>query len=159
MTKKQREKAAKFIYEKSSATGIGIISAAEIDNIGISEAVKKAMLLALQEVEKKLGEHLSFVLVDGSKTLPLEKYTQERILKGGLYHYTISAASVIAKVARDQLMRGYAKTYPQYGFENHVGYGTKQHYNALKEFGPCPIHRMSFTPLSSILLKTNQPDA
>ena len=144
MTRSQREKAAMLIYKKSSATGMGLVSNEEIDTIGIARAVKKAMTLALLEIEKKLGEKLSFVLVDGSKTQPLSGFTSKRILKGGLYHYSISAASVIAKVTRDEIMKNYASRYPTYGFENHVGYGTREHYKALNEYGPCPIHRNSF---------------
>ncbi|HET9947231.1 MAG TPA: ribonuclease HII [Patescibacteria group bacterium] len=150
MSFSQREKAYEEIVTKSSATGIGIVSAEEIDTIGIDMAVKKAMLLALSEIEKK-GFPLSFVIVDGSKTKPLEIYQTKRILKGGLYHYSISAGSILAKVTRDRLMLSYSKEFPEYGFEKHVGYGTALHQKTLKEFGPCPLHRKSFAPVREAL--------
>src|SRR5690348_9055790 len=88
LSAKQREKLFDSICNNSSAFGVGIVDSQEIDTVGIDSAVKKAMLLALSEIEKKLGEALSFVIVDGSKTKQLEKYTTQRILKGGLYHYS-----------------------------------------------------------------------
>lgn len=150
MTAKQRDKAFDLICEKSSAYGVGIVSSEEIDTIGIDHAVKKAMLLALAEVERRLGDQLSYVLVDGSKTKPLAVYTSQRIKKGGLYHYSISAGSVLAKVTRDRLMKEYAKTYPQYGFDHHVGYGTREHLAALQTYGITTLHRKSFAPVRRI---------
>ena len=147
MSAKQREDAFEKICSISSAYGIGMVEAEEIDAIGIEQAVKKAMLLALWEIEKNFGIKISYVLVDGSRTLPLEKYESERILKGGLYHYSISAGSVLAKVARDRLMKKLSINYPEYGFEKHVGYGTKDHLLRLKKYGPCAIHRKSFAPI------------
>ncbi len=147
MSSYQREKVFLEICDKSSAFGIGKVEALEIDKIGIHVATKKAMLKALIEVEKKLRQKLDYVLVDGSKTMPLESFPHERILKGGLYHYSIACASVIAKVTRDRLMEKLAEFYPEYNFEKHAGYGTAIHLQRIKQFGPCPIHRMSFAPL------------
>jgi ribonuclease HII len=152
MTEKQREKIYEEICSHSSAFGIGLVDAKEIDEIGIEFAVKKAMLMALSELENRLGEPLNYVLVDGSKTKPLEIYTSERILKGGLYHYSIAAGSILAKVTRDRMMKEISKQYPQYGFEFHVGYGTKKHVEALQKYGPCPIHRKSFAPVRNLNL-------
>jgi ribonuclease HII len=151
MSGKQRECVFNKICEHSSAFGIGIVEASEIDSIGIDFAVKKAMLLALDEIEQKLGSKLEYVIVDGSKTKELNIYRAQKILKGGLYHYSISAGSILAKVTRDRLMQKYDETFPEYGFKKHVGYGTKFHMNAIKKFGPCPIHRKSFEPIKSIL--------
>jgi ribonuclease HII len=144
MTEKQRERAFEEICQKSSAYGVGIVSAEEIDEIGIDMAVKKAMLDALAKIEGQLHAALNFVIVDGSKTKVLETYTSQRILKGGLYHYSIAAGSILAKVTRDRMMKNMAKDYPEYGFEQHVGYGTAKHVAAIQSFGPCPLHRKSF---------------
>lgn len=156
MTVKQREKAYEEITKKSSGFGIGIVSAEEIDEIGIDLAVKKAMLMALIELEKIYGGTLSFVIVDGSKTKPLENYNSQRIKKGGLYHYSISAGSILAKVTRDRIMYKKALEFPNYGFDKHVGYGTAYHLWALEKYGPCPIHRKSFSPVKEILTTNSQ---
>lgn len=153
MTKIQREKAFEEIIKTSSAFGIGIVSEQEIDKIGIQKAVQKAMLLALMEIRSKFQIDISYVLVDGSKTMPLTDYKSQRIKKGGLYHYSISAGSVLAKVARDKLMQKMAKKYPSFGFEKHVGYGTAKHIEALKAYGVSPIHRKSYIPIRNILLR------
>ncbi len=151
MTKIQRENAFDEICKKSTAFGVGIVSHKEIDTLGIDFAVKKAMMQALQEIEKNFALKIDFVIVDGARTKPLDNYNSQRILDGGLYHYTISAGSVLAKVTRDRIMKKYAKQFPNYLFEQHVGYGTKNHQNALKQFGPCEIHRKSFAPIKSLL--------
>lgn len=150
MSARQREKAFGEIIQHSSAYGVGIVEAEEIDRIGIDNAVKKAMMQALTQVEDMLGGKLSYVIVDGSKTKTLDKYSSEKIKKGGLYHYSIAAGSIIAKVTRDRIIRDLAQQYPEYGFEHHVGYGTAKHMQALQTFGPCPIHRKSFEPIKSL---------
>lgn len=151
MTKIQREKAFEQIIKRSSAFGIGVVSEQEIDKIGIQKAVKKAMLMAIKDLKYKFKINISYLLVDGSKTMALRKNNVQRIKKGGLYHYSISAASVLAKVTRDKIMEKIAKQYPNYGFEKHVGYGTKLHMEKLKEYGICPIHRKSFKPVKKML--------
>lgn len=150
MTRIQREKAFTQIIKASSAFGIGTVSEKEIDKIGIQKAVKKAMINSLKEIRLKFEIDISYVLVDGSKTMPLTNYNSQRIKKGGLYHYSISAASVLAKVTRDRFMRKISNQYPNYGFEKHVGYGTKLHIHMLKKYGICPIHRRSFAPIKNI---------
>lgn len=152
MTKTQREKAFGQILKMSSAFGIGIVSEQEIDAIGIQKAVKKAMLMALKDLQSKFKIDISYILVDGSKTMPLRKNNIQRIKKGGFYHYSISAASVLAKVTRDRIMRKMANEYPEYGFEKHVGYGTKLHLKVLEKYGACPIHRKSFAPVKTMLI-------
>lgn len=150
MSAGQRERAFEEICKKSTAYGVGIVDAQEIDAIGIDMAVKKAMGLALAEAEKMLGVKLSYVIVDGSRTKILDVYLSQRILKGGLYHYTIAAGSILAKVTRDRIMQEYALEYPEYQFDRHVGYGTKIHQDALKKFGPCPLHRTSYAPIKAL---------
>ncbi len=152
MTRIQREKAYKKIVKKSSGFGIGIIGEKEIDRVGIQKAVKKAMIMAIKDLKLKFKIDISYLLVDGSKTMPLRKNDSQRIKRGGLYHYSISAASVLAKVTRDKIMLGLAKKYPLYGFDKHVGYGTKMHFNALGKYGICPIHRKSYAPVKNFLL-------
>ena len=151
MTKIQREKAFEKIIKNSSAFGIGIVSEKIIDAVGIQKAVKKAMKLALSNMRSKFGLKISYILVDGSKTLPLRKKNIQRIKRGGIYHYCIAAASVLAKVIRDRMMKKIAKKYPKYGFEKHVGYGTKLHIRALKAYGISPIHRKSFAPIKNLI--------
>lgn len=153
MTSKQREKAFAEICQKSSSYGIGIVEAEEIDTLGIDVAVQKAMIMALTMLEKNFGTSLSFVLVDGSKTKILPLFQSQRIKKGGLYHYSIAAGSILAKVTRDRMMHEVAKVYPLYGFDRHVGYGTKRHIDIINQYGPCPIHRKSFEPIKSIVQK------
>ena len=150
LTSSQRGNLFDSICKQSTAYGIGIVSSDEIDSLGIDFAVKKAMLLALSEIEKRLGAALSFVIVDGSKTKILETYSTQRILKGGLYHYSIAAGSILAKVTRDRIMKKMHEKYPEYGFGQHVGYGTKKHMEAIKQYGPCLIHRKSFEPIKSM---------
>lgn len=151
MTKTQREKAFTKIIKKSSGFGIGVVSEKRIDKLGIQKAVRKAMKLALKDMQSKFGIDVSYLLVDGSKTIPLRKNNILRIKRGGLYHYSIAASSVLAKVTRDKIMRKMAKKYPDYGFEKHVGYGTKLHLEALEKYGACAIHRKSFTPIKKHL--------
>lgn len=150
MTRIQREKAYLHIVEKSSGFGIGIVSEQEIDRIGIQKAVKRAMTNAIKDLKLKFKIDISYILADGSRTLPLRKNNAQRIKKGGLYHYSIAAASVLAKVTRDKIMLNLSKKYPTYGFHKHVGYGTKMHFKALEKYGASPIHRKSFKPIKNV---------
>lgn len=147
MTKKQRDVAFDQIKEKSDAYGVGIVDAKKIDEIGIRYAVLEAMIKAISEVEKILGKRVEYIIADGGIYL-LEDYSMESINKGDLNHYSIAAGSVLAKVTRDRLMEEYAKKYPEYGFEKHVGYGTKYHMEMISKYGLCEIHRRSFAPFS-----------
>lgn len=148
MTKKRREEAFVEIQKKSSAFGIGIIDACEIDRVGIKESVREAMILAVKEIEEKIGEKIDYIISDGAVYL-LEDYKMMSIDHGDLTHYSISSASVLAKVTRDNIMKEYSKTYPNYGFEKHMGYGTKQHMEAISKYGVCDIHRRSYEPIKS----------
>lgn len=150
MTKKQRDVAFDLIKEKSDAYGVGIVDAKRIDEIGIRYAVLEAMTKAISETEKMLGKRVEYIIADGGIYL-LEDYNMESINKGDLNHYSIAAGSVLAKVTRDRLMEEYAKQYPEYGFEKHVGYGTKYHMDMISKYGPCEIHRRSFAPLNNFL--------
>lgn len=147
MTKKQRDVAFDLIKEKSDAYGVGVVDAKRIDEIGIRYAVLEAMTMAISEVEKILGKRVEYIIADGGIYL-LEDYSMESINKGDLNHYSIAAGSVLAKVTRDRLMEEYSKKYPEYGFEKHVGYGTRYHMEMISKYGPCEIHRRSFAPFS-----------
>ena len=150
MTKKQRDLAFDLIKEKSEAYGVGIVDAKRIDEIGIRYAVLEAMTKAISEVEKMLGKRVEYIIANGGIYL-LEDYSMESINKGDVNHYSIAAGSVLAKVTRDRLMEEYAKEYPEYGFEKHVGYGTKYHMEMISKYGPCEIHRRSFAPISNLV--------
>lgn len=150
MTKKQREQAFVEIQEKSTAFGIGIVDAKEIDRVGIKEAVKEAMILAVSEVEKKIKKKVDYIISDGAVYL-LDDHKMMSISRGDLNHYSIAAASVLAKVTRDMIMEEYSKKYPNYGFEKHMGYGTKVHLDAISKHGICDIHRKSYEPIKSSL--------
>lgn len=139
LTDKRRRELFPVIREQAIAYGIGLASHEEIDEINILQATYLAMERALAQLNVR-PDH---VLIDGnrSKDFGLPVTT---VVKGDSLSANIAAASVLAKVTRDELMEQMAKEYPQYQFEVHKGYGTKAHYAALTEHGPSPIHRMSF---------------
>jgi ribonuclease HII len=150
MTKKQREEAFEKIKDSVLAYGIGIVGPSEIDRVGIQKAVLKAMVTVLEVIEGKLNEKIDYIIADGPNILSIPRYKMDKIKEGDLYHYSISAGSVLAKVTRDRIMRGYHKKYPEYGFNTHVGYGTKKHIEAIKKFGITKIHRKSFSPVKNL---------
>ena len=138
----RREELAEIIKERALFWSISQSDSAFIEEKGISSATEQAMRLALEE----LKESPDFVLVDYFKLpfWPLER--QNPVKFGDAVSNSIAAASILAKVARDELMRGLGKRYPQYGFEAHKGYGTKFHQEAIKKYGICEIHRPGFIP-------------
>ena len=135
-----------LLAEKSIYWGIGLVEPEEIDQINILQATWKAMRLAVEALQVKAD----FILVDGNpvKGLPCPSMN---IIKGDSTSLSIGAASILAKTHRDLLMEKMAEQYPQYGFEIHKGYCTRSHIAAVREYGPCPIHRMTFEPVKSIL--------
>ncbi len=139
LTDKKRRELFPLIQEQAIAYGIGFASEKEIDEINILQATFLAMERALDQLRVKPD----LALIDGNREknfgLPVKT-----VVKGDSLSLNIAAASVLAKVSRDDLMESMAKEYPQYGFEVHKGYGTKAHYAALTEHGPSPIHRRSF---------------
>ena len=139
LTDKRRRELLPIIKEQAIAWGIGLADHNEIDEINILQATYLAMERAIAALPVKP----ELALIDGNRAkdfgLPVET-----VVKGDSRSASIAAASVLAKVTRDDLMLEMAKEYPGYGFEVHKGYGTKAHYAALTEHGPCPIHRMSF---------------
>ena len=139
LTDKKRRELFPVIQEQALAYGIGFATEQEIDEINILQAT----FLAMQRALDKLTVKPDLALIDGNREkdfgLPVKT-----VVKGDSLSANIAAASILAKVTRDNLMQEMAETYPQYGFEIHKGYGTKAHYAALREHGACPIHRMSF---------------
>ena len=138
LSKKKRELLYDKIIEKAISYSIKQVEPSVIDEINILNATKQCMKNAIETLSVKPN----VVLIDAVKLdLNVETFS---IIKGDLKSYTIGCASIIAKVYRDRLMEEYAKIYPEYGFEKHSGYGTKQHITAIKEIGACPIHRKTF---------------
>ncbi|MBD1380028.1 ribonuclease HII [Metabacillus arenae] len=137
----KREEFYDFIMGNAKAVGIGVVTSEEIDQLNIYEATKKAMLEAITS----LSIEPDYLLIDAMK-LPINT-KQSSIIKGDAKSISIAASSCIAKVTRDRMMKQYAEIYPEYGLEKHMGYGTKQHLEAIKSYGATPIHRMSFAPL------------
>lgn len=123
--------------------GIGLVSEKIIDRINILEATKLAMKQALVDLAKK-GVAADYLLLDGNFILEDISLSQKAVVRGDAKIWSCAAASIIAKVTRDRLMQKYHEKYPQYGFDKHKGYGTKQHLDALRKDGPCEIHRRSF---------------
>jgi ribonuclease HII len=124
---------------------ITTVDVAMIDRINIRQAAWRAMNLALDQLQPR-AEH---VLVDGLRIKWLA-YPQTALVQGDARSYSIAAASILAKVTRDRLMTDYDRQFPGYGFAEHKGYGTPQHYAAIAKLGPCPIHRRSFAPFRSV---------
>lgn len=144
VTEKRREILYDKITEEALAWGVGIISEKEIDEINILNATKMGLRLALGEVIEKLGQKPDIVIVDALKDIDTFQIPYQSIIKGDATRYSISCASIIAKVTRDRIMRQWNEIYPVYDFEKNKGYGTAEHIKALKDYGPCQIHRKSF---------------
>ena len=152
LTKKQREKFYDIIMNDALGIGIGVKDENVIDDINIYEATKLAMLEAIDNCNKKIK--IEHVLIDAMK-LDMD-IPSTSIIKGDLKSITISAASVIAKVTRDRMMDELDKVYPMYGFSKNAGYGTKQHIEAIKEYGIIKEHRKTFKPVCFYLDKINK---
>lgn len=139
LTDKKRRELFPIICEKAVAYGIAFADRAEIDEINILQATYLAMERAIAKLELKPD----FALIDGNRAKDFG-VPVETVVGGDGRSASIAAASILAKVTRDDHMLELAETYPQYGFDVHKGYGTKAHYAALAEYGPCSVHRMTF---------------
>lgn len=144
VTEKRREILYDRITEEALACGVGIISEKEIDELNILNATKKGLHLALGEVIEKLKQKPDIVIVDALRDIDTFEIPYQSIIKGDATCYSISCASILAKVTRDRIMREWNEVYPMYDFEKNKGYGTAEHIKALKQYGPCPIHRRTF---------------
>ncbi len=145
LSEKKRLKLYEIIQNEALFFNYGIASIEEIDELNIHHAT----LLAMRRAVLPIAEHGLLTLIDGSfaPQLPIQAQT---LVQGDLLHPSISAASILAKVTRDEMMYQYEKKYPQYGFAKHKGYGTANHIEALREHGPCEIHRKSFAPIQRL---------
>jgi ribonuclease HII len=142
LSEDERERLYCVILEKAVGVGIGSADAREIDSLNILEATRLAMSRAIDD----LAPSPDYVLTDAI-TLPAVRVPLRPIIKGDALSLSIAAASIIAKVTRDHLMAAYHETFPQYNFLSHKGYGTAEHLRMLARFGPCAIHRRTFTPV------------
>lgn len=149
LTPKRREALAAEIRAHAAGFGLGWVSAKKLDEIGLSAALKYATRTAVRQINTAFSE----IIIDGTQNFladtPLSDYVQ-LLKKADTLVPEVSAASIIAKVARDEYMIKLADKYPNYGFEKHVGYGTAAHRTALLTHGPCPEHRHSFRPIAAL---------
>ena len=139
LSEKKREELFDVIKEEALSFGLGIVSPERIDEINILQATYEAM----REAVNKLSVSPDILLND-AVTIPGIDIRQVPIIKGDAKSLTIASASILAKVTRDRIMAEYDLQYPEYGFAKHKGYGTKAHIDAIRQFGPCPIHRKTF---------------
>lgn len=141
VTEKRREKLYDLILDEAISYSVAIIGQDVIDEINILNATKQGVTQVVDELDIKPD----LILVDALEHINTRGIPYEPIIKGDAKCYNIAAASIIAKVTRDRIMREWDEIYPQYGFISHKGYGTAKHIAAIKQYGLCPIHRRSFT--------------
>lgn len=163
LSAKQREEWHKILVNHPNIKwGVGIISEKIIDRMNILQATKLAMVKAVYDLEKKVGKPADFLIIDGNFTLDFALISsktvfelgmpgQKAVVKGDEKIFLCAAASIIAKVTRDRIMMEMHKKYPQYGFNKHKGYGTKEHLRALRKHGASKIHRKSFGPVKKLI--------
>lgn len=147
----QRAQLFEWITYEAEDWSVGVVNHRDIDRLNIRNASFQAMHKALARLTVKPD----YILVDGYE-IPGLKLPQQGIIRGDCRSVSIAAASIIAKVVRDRIMTQFHRCYPDYGFNRHKGYGTKQHLIALQQLGPCPIHRTTFAPVGTAL-RANQP--
>lgn len=140
ISEKKREELYDKIINEAITYGVGIVDQREIDKINILNATKGALTMAIEKLEPKP----ELIIVDALNKINTLGIPYESIIKGDAKCYSIAAASIIAKVTRDRIMRQWDEVYPEYGFSKHKGYGTATHIKAIKENGLCPLHRLSF---------------
>ena len=146
LTRQQREKLAVRIHERAVAVGMAWIPAIDVDRLGLTQATRLAAEQALSQITCDYDE----IIMDGNYNYLSQNPNAKAIIKADNSVAAVSAASIIAKVARDQYMRDQAKTFPQYGFDKHVGYGTRLHQELLALHGACELHRLSWKPLKAL---------
>ncbi|GHT42149.1 ribonuclease HII [Endomicrobiia bacterium] len=147
VSERKREQLFVIIKDKALAYVIEAVDNTIIDKINILQAT----FLVMSRAVLKLQIKPELFLIDGNHKIPNLPFKQEAIISGDAKSACIAAASILAKVTRDKIMKEYAKQYPVYEFEKHKGYGTRQHIESLKQHGPCPIHRITFAPISDIV--------
>jgi len=163
LSPKQREKLAPLIRESAECWGLGVVGAVDIDRINILQA----SLLAMRQALDAMARRPDCLLIDGNQPIPATLFAESRwsaestpyqktIVRGDQLCLSIAAASIVAKVARDEIMVGYDKEFPHYGFASHKGYGSAAHLQALRRYGPSPIHRKSFAPVRDLIEATRR---
>ena len=140
VSEKKREKLYELIIEEAISYSVGIVDQNEIDRINILNATKAGLTEAVRTLKVKP----ELILVDALTNIDTCGVPYKSIIKGDAKSYSIAAASIIAKVTRDRMMKEYDEIYPEYGFAGHKGYGTAKHIQAIKTYGPCPLHRKTF---------------
>lgn len=140
ISERRREQLYEQIISEAIDWAVGIVDQKEIDEINILNATKKALHMAISNLKVKPDR----ILVDALEHIDTYGIPYTSIIKGDAKIYSISAASIIAKVTRDRIMKEYDEIYPEYGFSGHKGYGTAKHIQALKTYGPCSLHRKTF---------------
>ena len=147
LSEKKREALYDLILEKAKAYAIIVIDEKKVDELNVYEASRQGMIEAVNQ----LNVPVDYILTDA---MPLRnEMAHEAIIKGDSKSISIAAASILAKVTRDRIMKEYDELYPQYHFKKHKGYPTKEHKELLKKYGPCPIHRRSFGPVKECLME------
>jgi ribonuclease HII len=149
LSPKQREEAYQLVQEHFYV-GVGVVNAETIDRVNILQATFLAMKAALTDLKRQLPKEWGsklHLLIDGNQPLPSYSDSQETVVSGDSHVRSIAAASIMAKVTRDRMFEEFEKQYPEYGFAQHKGYGTKVHMDALRKYGPTAIHRYSFRPV------------
>ena len=158
LSEKKREAYSEIILQNALATGLGWVTSQEIDQLGLSASLKLATRRAVKAVQSQKVPFTE-IIIDGTINFlagtSLERHVTN-LKKADLLIKEVSAASIIAKVARDHYMKDLAKKYPEYGFEKHVGYGTKLHSEMLAKYGPCPEHRSTFKPIENRIKPTTK---
>ena len=160
LSPRQREILAPVIQQDAESWGLGVVDVGEIDRINILQASLLAMAKALDQLRPKPD----YLLIDGNQVIAPKLFRntqfalnstpyQETIVKGDRLCLSIAAASIVAKVARDEMMVAFDKQFPQYGFAGHKGYGSAAHLEALRRHGPSPIHRLSYKPVRDAMLR------
>jgi ribonuclease HII len=152
LTATKREKLFDLIMQHAEQVGVGVVTEKVIDRLNILNASLQAMRQAIDQLESPPD----FVLVDGNQKIPNLPWPQMPVIKGDSLSLSIAAASIVAKVTRDRIMLEYHRQYPEFNFADHKGYATKTHMEALRTFGPCRIHRRSFSRVR--ICQSNQTD-
>lgn len=146
LSKKQREDLNKIILERAEFVGLGWVSASEVDDLGLTKATTLACERALENAPKNVE-----IIIDGSFNYLPDNKSVSTLINADDIMPSVSAGSIVAKVARDKFMKDQVRLYPDYGLETHVGYGTKKHSEAIKKSGLTPLHRWSFKPIKGIM--------
>lgn len=147
---KRRTELAEIIQQRAVAVGVGIVTNDEVDRVGLTAAVRLAMTRSMEKISVNYDQ----IIIDGNYNFLSDNPKSTTLIKADSVIPCVGAASIVAKTARDRIMHEAASEFPEYGFDSHVGYGTKNHLEKLQLHGPCRLHRLSYKPLQT-LVRTN----